>query len=193
LGFGSQSAGVSSWSTVAAQHVKIQVFNNSAAWTLKAYTKNFDVAPSTSDWGYSYGGLIGSTTSAKIPLAWRASTTTATAAPAFGDPSVSSTTATFGWTFFKDYWDADDPGQADDQSFAAAQGYITVAYGSAGGTNVVAKKQNVTTASALATPTSVFRLYLEGNFAGAPAGTYNQTAPPGGASKNKLQLDLDYN
>ena len=191
LAFGTVELGASAWANMPPQYVNLRVVNNSANWRLRLTTKNFATAPSTSTWGFAYGALKGDVEGALVPLAWRASTETTTGySPAMGDPGANPSV---GWTFIKDQQDQNDPDNTSgDQSFAwvdANTGYCNIAYGSAGGTNVVALSPTVDEATALPTPDSEFKLFVEGNFNGATAANYG---PVGGSDENQLQLDLIY-
>jgi hypothetical protein len=179
LAFGTVNSTAAEWGTLADQHVLVSVKNNSLAWRLRLSTNNFSSAPSTTTWGYSYGGMIDSAKpGARIPLAWRASTaTTVGYSPPVGDPSVSVTNAAFGWTFLKDRRDRNLPGTEENESFATSDnaGYCNIAFGSSSYTSVIAKKRNLETATPLPETDDNFKVFIEGNFNGAPASSEYST------------------
>jgi hypothetical protein len=163
--FGAQSNG-NPYTSVPLEYMDIDVDDNAALWKLQTYTKNFTAAPSTTTWGFSYGGLIGATAGNKVSMAWQVMTTTTTTGPTTAVPGIN-------WTYFKDYYDVrtDTTTGVDTTSFAAAQdaGYCNIAYGGAGiGTtaivNSVAEHQ-----VALPTKRTHFYMYAEADFSTAPA------------------------
>ncbi|OGS19241.1 MAG: hypothetical protein A2219_08680 [Elusimicrobia bacterium RIFOXYA2_FULL_50_26] len=173
LAFGNVSSGGTAWNTLPESYVKVTVQDNSVAWRLRIYSDNYDTAPSTAVYGYSYGGLRGDVTGSKVPMAWLNNTTLIAGGPAVGNPVVGTTN---GWIFLKDEKDVDDPLLADDQSFIGsdAVGYTNIAFGAASYTRIV--RPNVTGLSEeLTTPTAPFYLYTEGDFSSAPAATYTGT------------------
>jgi len=173
LAFGSVSSGGTAWNTLPESYVKVTVQDNSVAWRLRVYSDNYDTAPSTAVYGYSYGGLRGDVVGSKVPMAWLNSATLLAGGPAVGNP-VDGTTN--GWIFLKDEKDVDDPLLADDQSFVGsdAVGYTNIAFGAASYTRMIRPDLEGFSVQ-LATPTSPFYFYTEGDFSSAPAATYTGT------------------
>jgi hypothetical protein len=204
IAFGNHASTEGSWaaSGIPPYFVQIAVDKNDSNWRLRLSTKNMkellpaDIAYTTTTWGYSFGGLVSTTTAGgKIPFAWRCSTSTANGAtPAAGNPAVAGS----GWTFVKDQEDLDDPSAAavGNQSFEWVDtntGYCNIAFGGPSYTNVVAINGNVTQAP-IEPRTASFKLFLNANFNGARAAGYGP-APANATFKtavtqNKLVLDL---
>ncbi len=177
VAFPSFSGPQSSWSLVASQYMQVNVNNNSLAWRLRVYSNNFTSQPSTTTWGFQYGGMIGNVAGTKIGMAWLTNPTIIGAPgpnPAsptgITDPANSSL---HGWSYLKDARDVDDPVAAGDSSFSAADGagYTNIAFGSPGETRIV--RPNVGGSEALGTPASAFYLYFKGDVSNAAAATYN--------------------
>ncbi len=187
IGFGSVANTVPAWSTLPGEYVKISVDDNETSWELKAYTENFGgVLPATATWGWQYGGMIApAREGAKVALGWLANPTTIPAGPATGNPADGRKMDTTvnppvwqaggnGFTYLKDSADGDTPEQEGDQSFDIASGYLNVAFGSFAETRIV--RPNLESATELlATPTTPFYVYLEGQFSGAPPAAYSTT------------------
>jgi hypothetical protein len=165
--------------------------NNAIPWLMQVYSDNFSnpvVVPSTSTYGFSYGGLIGDATAygTKVSMCWKASTTTVSGML----PMVLTPGTTTGvtpnvysdWTFLKDRADIDDPAiqpppsAATSSSWQNAQvaGYANIAFGNAGGTTVVTT--NPTTGKFagrdLASRKTHFNLFFRADFSTAPGDTY---------------------
>lgn len=159
----------------APQYIKVDHDDNSLAWEIKIYTDNFTTEPSTTTWGYNYGGMIDSgKPGARTPMGWHAridnSLASAFAAddPA-ADPSV-------GWNFVKDKRDKDVPGTTEDESWLGPKGdaaYANVAFGGPGYQNVVNPEDTVDYSDPDTDKT--FVVEVEGLFGSAPAGSYSTT------------------
>ena len=155
---------------LAPQYVWITVASNvlgaSGAWELEIYTNNFATAPSTTTWGYQYGGMVdtGADGGHRVPMVWQAyrSTTTVT------DPPANLS----GWTYVKDKRDLDIPGTGPDESWTSAHnaGYTNIAYG---GVDYVMVVEPGTTG--LLDTDNTFAVYLGGQFGAAPSDTYSTT------------------
>lgn len=170
--FPSFSGPQSSWSLVANQYMQLSVDDNSVGWRLRLYSNNFTSQPSTTTWGFQYGGLIGGP-GAKIPMAWLLNPNTIPGGPGIGVPANPANSTINGWTFLKDARDVDDPAAAGDSSFVGADagGYTNIAFGSPAFTRIV--RPNLAGGSeALATTTSPFFLYFKGDVSAAPASSY---------------------
>ena len=169
----------STWSVLAQQYVETRVSDNALAWELRVYSNNFPTTvPSTTTWGRQYGGLIGNVSGAKVPMAWLVNPNPiGNPGPATGNPVNSIAN---GWTFLKDTRDVDDPSTpivvsppSGDESFAASDdaGFTNIAFGSPNFTRIV--RPNAGGSEALATTTSPFFVYFEGDFASSPAASYS--------------------
>ncbi len=64
--------GETTWYAAPDEYIEIGYKSNEFAWRIEVYTNNFpSTDPSTSTWGFSYGGLIESTgTPKRMPMAW---------------------------------------------------------------------------------------------------------------------------
>jgi hypothetical protein len=121
----------------ATEYIKVTHDDNSLAWEIKIYTNNFATEPSTTTWGYNYGGMIGLVPGARLPMAWHAETADFVSSP-FAVGSA-TTTPSVGWNFVKDKRDKDIPGTPEDESWLGPNdagehgkgtaGYANVAYG----------------------------------------------------------------
>ena len=111
------------WSAVAQKYLKIRVNSQSSSWELKVMTDNFLVLPDTTIWGTQYGGLIQPSPPHRVAMGWQTRASVISGGPTGGDPGNPSS----GWLFVKDRQDAD---------ILAASGYITIAYGAPGYTNI---------------------------------------------------------
>ncbi|MEE9316402.1 MAG: hypothetical protein V3U97_04760, partial [bacterium] len=131
IAFGSVSPGAGF--LAAPQYVKVDHDDNSLAWEIKIYTDNFATEPSTTTWGYNYGGMIGLVPGARLSMGWHArvdNSLTLASAFAAEDPAADPTE---GWNFVKDKSDKDIPGTGEDESWLGPLGdasYANVAYGS---------------------------------------------------------------
>jgi hypothetical protein len=148
--------------------VQLSINDNSILWLLRAYTTNFVSAPSTTTWGYQYGGLVSTTTTSgnHVAMGWQCSTSPV--APVCGDPQYSPTN---GWTYMKDVWDVNPPGVSNESFvYAVGAGYCNIAYGSASYTRVV----NPTNANGLplASPSGNFYLFTEADFSNPSNDSY---------------------
>lgn len=164
----------SSWTLVASQYMQVTVDNNALAWRLRLYSNNFTEQPSTTTWGFQYGGLKGNVDGAKIPMAWLVNPNTIPSGPAatvggIADPANSTIN---GWTFLKDARDVDDPVAAGDSSFGASDlgGFTNIAFGAPSFTRIV--RPNVGGSEALTTIASPFYVYFKGDVSAAPAASY---------------------
>lgn len=174
--FGNQNNAVPEWSTLAGQVIRVRVVNANG-WELKTFTDNFNGTPpsDTSKWGLQYGGLVANDGSPKkVGLGWAVKKERLQASEVgSGNPALNTTN---GFTFIKDKADQDLPELAGDQSFDYASGYINVAFGSYNETNVViANNQDAGVSKPIVKLTNsndYFYYYLEGNFSGASAATY---------------------
>lgn len=184
--FGAVENTVGDWSTLPKAYIKISVIDDAPSWTLRVYTDNFkdQPAPEISTWGYQYGGLVDHTRpGAKVALGWlaseslRGSTGPVTGNPADGrklDNTVDPPqwlSGGNGFTYLKDKSDNDDPIQPGNQGFVITDGYLTVAFGSPSYTRVVRPDLEPGNIE-LATATSPFYFYVEGQFRGASAADY---------------------
>lgn len=176
LAFGSVSSGGKAWNTLPGQYVKTTVEDNSVAWRLRVYSDNYVTAPSTSAYGFSYGGLKGVVNGSKVPMGWMCLPNTVPGGPGVGDPSTGTLN---GWTYFKDAHDVDDPsttGTGKDESFGAADaaGYTNIAFGAPSYTRVI--RPNISGGSEqLPTTATPFYVYLEGDFSSSAATSYSGT------------------
>jgi len=146
--------------------VQSNVLGSTGAWELETYTNNFAAQPSTTTWGYQYGGMVdtGADGGHRVPMVWQAyrSTTTVTDPPA----DLSN------WMYLKDKKDIDIPGTVKNESWATAhsEGYTNIAYGGVGYLMVVEPG----TTGVLDTNNS-FAIYLGGQFGVAASDTYSTT------------------
>ncbi len=172
VAFPSFSGPQSSWNLVASQYMLVTVDNNSLAWRLRLYSNNFTSQPSTTTWGFQYGGLVGSVPGTKIGMAWLTNPTAISGGPGIGSPADPANSSINGWTFLKDARDVDDPIAAGNSSFGAADadGYTNIAFGSPGETRIV--RPNVGGSEALGTPSTPFYLYFKGDVSTAAAAVY---------------------
>jgi len=177
LKFGTIAGNPAAWSNKPGEAIKIKVDDNALSWRLRTYTDNFATAPSTTTWGFNFGGLKGNVDGAKASMGWMILPDTGTHAaggPGTGDPSQVPPN---GWTFVKDAKDYDDPNTAaSDESFASSDGagYTNVAFGTASFTRIV--RPNIGGGNeALASRDADFYYYAEANFNGATAATYGTT------------------
>jgi len=165
---------------LAPQYVQISVQSNALgsnpptknAWGLEIYTNNFAAPPSTTTWGFQYGGMVdtGADGGHRAPMAWQAYRSTSTVVT---DPPANLT----GWTYLKDRRDLDIPDippgtSPDNESWGTAhtQGYTNIAYGGPDYLMVVepGSTGKLDTDNKLA-------LYLGGLFGSAPTDTYSTT------------------
>jgi len=128
IAFGPVSAGEGF--LVPPQYIKVDHDDNSLAWEIKIYTENFETEPSTTTWGYNYGGMIGLVPGARTPMGWHAGIANSlTSKFAAGDPGAETTV---GWNFIKDKSDKDIPDTEEDESWLGPEedaAYANVAYG----------------------------------------------------------------
>lgn len=165
------------WSSKANQYVQLTVNDNALGWELRNYTDNFNFAggvlPSTTVWGFQYGGLKGTVEGQRAGLGWQVLPDTGVAqfgGPDAGDPVLSSTN---GWTFVKDRSDRNPPGVTD-QSFDGSGGYKNVAFGNLTDTRIV--RPNVPGGSEnLSSRTAPFYYFLGASFNGLAPGDYGAT------------------
>jgi len=171
---GSLASGGAAYNTKALQYAQINVNDNASSWKVRIWTNNYtDGTPSTTIWGFQYGGLRGDGAGSKIAMGWQA----AIAIVASGiTPDTPVNSATTGWSFLKDLKDVDDPSAPGDFSFATADadGYTTVAFGNGSYTNVVVP--NAPGGSrALALRGDPFYIYTEADLSVASATEYTGT------------------
>ncbi len=162
IDFGSLPGGTGN--KLAAQYVELNVASNYGGWELEVYTDNFATQPSTTTWGYQYGGMKGAIAGNRVGMVWQAYRVTT----AVSDPPVALTN----WTYLKDKRDVDMPGTVPNESWATAhsQGYTNIAYGGPDWMNVVEPG----TTGVLDTDKKLM-VYLGGIFGSAPADTYGTT------------------
>jgi len=172
IAFGSVSPGVGF--LAAPQYVKVDHNDNSLAWEIKVYTDNFATEPSTTTWGYNYGGMIGLVPGARLPMGWHARVANSlTSSFAAADPAANPSE---GWNFVKDKGDKDVPGTPDNESWLGPTGdaaYANVAFGGPGYQNVVNPQDSVDYSDPDTDKT--FVVEVEGCFASATADTYSTT------------------
>lgn len=177
--FGAIAATPALWGNLAQQYIGVSVLDNAPSWRLRSMTNNFTTQPSTTTWGFAYGGLV-ATNGAKAPMAWLNNTTLLPAGPVTGNPA---TEPAKGWTFLKDMRDVDDPATLStttangfgnhDESFPAAdaQGYTNIAFGAPSFTRIV--RPNATGGSDELTNTNdAWYFYVEADFKSSPAASY---------------------
>lgn len=193
INFGAQTQAGGHYAGFPTEYIAINVTDNAPLWKMQIYSDNYTpVTPSTSAYGFQYGGLKGGATTYgdKVSLIWLASTMTVVGGPALGVSPLTSG-ATSSWTYMKDLKDIDDPILvASDPawvagghktrlgaSWALAQtaGYANIAFGGGSiGTSVVTTDS--TTGSgvmrSLANPGDQISVYLRGDFSLAAADTY---------------------
>jgi len=174
IAFGTLGSGGAAYSTKATQYVQIAVNNNAASWKVRTWTNNYGSQPSTTTWGFQYGGLKGAVNGDKISMGWQASSATAAGINLVaGDPATS---ASNGWTYLKDIKDVWDNVIVPHNDFATsdAAGYTTVAYGNGTYTNINVPNA-VGGSRALTNRTDSFYLYTEADLSVASADTYTGT------------------
>jgi len=151
---------------LAPQYVEVQVASNYAPWELEVYTSNFAAAPSTTTWGYQYGGMVdtGADGGHRVAMVWQAYRSTTTVS----DPPAGLT----GWTYLKDKRDLNIPGTPADESWATAHtdGYTNIAYGGPDYMNVVEPGT-----TGVPDTDKKLMVYLGGIFGSAPVDTYSTT------------------
>lgn len=159
--FGSLPGGTGN--KLAAQYVEINVASNYGSWELEVYTNNFATQPSTTTWGYQYGGMKGSTVGNRVAMAWLAHTATTSVS----DPPADLT----GWTYVKDKKDVDMPGTPTNENWTTAHsdGYTNIAYGGPDYLMVVKPS------GAVLDTDNKLMVYLGGLFGSAAADTYSTT------------------
>jgi len=159
----------------ATEYIKVTHDDNSLAWEIKIYTNNFATEPSTTTWGYNYGGMIGLVPGARLPMAWHAETADFVSSP-FAVGSA-TTTPSVGWNFVKDKRDKNIPGTPEDESWLGPLGdasYANVAFGWPGNQRVVDPLVGPPDWSYVDTD-KTFVVEVEGCFGSAPADTYGTT------------------
>jgi len=172
ISFGTVSPGAGF--LVPAQYIKVVHDDNSLAWEIKVYTSNFATEPSTTTWGYNYGGMIGKVPGARLPMGWHARVDNSlTSKFAAGDPAADPSV---GWNFVKDKDDKDNPGTTGDESWLGPKGdaaYANVAFGGPGYQNII----NPQDAEDYSDPDTdkTFVVEVEGCFGSATADTYSTT------------------
>ena len=173
ISFGSVPAGTGF--LVPSQYIKVVHNDNSLAWEIKIYTNNFAMDPSTTTWGYNYGGMIGLVPGARTPMGWHAGILNSlTSKFAAGDPAA---TTSVGWNFVKDKRDKNIPGTPEDESWLGPLGdasYANVAFGWPGNQRVVDPLVGPPDWSYVDTD-KTFVVEVEGCFGSAPADTYGTT------------------
>lgn len=198
VNFGTPSNAVAEWSTLAPHVVQIKVVNSNN-WELKTYTDNFKglTPPTVDKWGYQYGGMIDAAkTGKKAGMGWTVRETRdaviTTGNPADGrlplDPTLPFSKDNWkaggnGFTYLKDRSDMDTPepdGKPEtvdtDQSFHYTSGYINIAYGGYGITTLVRPELKTAIVEWKdAKAQDPFYYFVEGNFSGASAATYETT------------------
>lgn len=159
----------------APQYIKVDHDDNSLAWEIKIYTDNFGTEPSTTTWGYNYGGMIGLVPGARTPMGWHARVDNSlTSAFAAGDPGAETSV---GWNFIKDKRDKDIPGTAEDESWLGPEedaAYANVAFGWPGNQRVVDPLVGSPDWS-YEDGDKTFVVEVEGCFGDASADTYSTT------------------
>ena len=156
------------------QYVKVDHDDNSLAWEIKIYTDNFTAEPSTTTWGYNYGGMIGLVPGARLSMGWHARVDNSLASAfAADDPAADPSE---GWNFVKDKRDKDVPGTPNNESWLGPTGdaaYANVAFGGPGYQNVVNPEDTVDYSDPDTDKT--FVVEVEGCFGVATADTYSTT------------------
>jgi len=149
--------------------VRSNVLGSTGAWELEIYTRNFTTAPSTTTWGYQYGGLKGSVAGHRVPLVWKVYCSTHTV----GDPPANLAN----WMFVKDRWDLDIPGTPDDESWGNAHqdangnSYTNIAYGGPDYMMVIEPGTGLT--GGVLDTDNTFAVYLGGQFSVAASDVYS--------------------
>jgi len=150
------------------RYVAVEAHSNYGVWELEIYTNNFPtIQPSTTTWGYQYGGMKGSVDGNRAPMKWGAyvSTTTVADPPADLDD----------WNWIKDKKDLDMPGTGPDESWGNAHsgGYTNIAYGGPAYMNVIEPGTGLT--GGTADTDNKLVVYAVGQFGSAPADSYSTT------------------
>ncbi len=163
------------WSTLPNEAIQISVDDNSPSWRLRTYTNNTfnPPVPSTTVWGFAYGGMIGKIPGSKAAMAWLNNSTALTpSGPGTGDPSTGTVN---GWTYFKDNHDVNDPGTATNESFAAADfdGYTNIAFGSLSETRIVRPQPFFGGSEKLAALATPWYMFVEADFSSARPDVYD--------------------
>ena len=169
------NSGGTAFNTKANQYVQVAVNDNSPSWKVRIFTNDYvGTTPSTTTWGFQYGGLKGLVAGSKIAMGWQASASIVATGITAGLPSISTTT---GWTYLKDVKDVDDPIAAGDSSFTAsdAAGYTTVAFGNGSYTDIITPSNLPAGTVALTNRTDPFYIYTEADLSVASADTYSGT------------------
>lgn len=177
IGFANVDPAGSTWIAKGSQYVELSVNDNiNTGWELRNYTDNFNFAggilPSTTVWGYQYGGLRGTVDGQRAGVGWMVLPDTGVVqfqGPDAGNPVNSGTN---GWTFLKDRSDQNPPGSTD-QSFDGSAGYKNIAFGGLTETRIV--RPDAGGSQPLLTRTSKFYYFLGGDFKGLAPGTYSAT------------------
>ena len=160
---------------VPGQYVKVVHDDNSLAWEIKIYTNNFATDPSTTTWGYNYGGMIGLVLGARTPMAWHARVDNSVSSPF--QVGSATTTPSVGWNFVKDKRDKNIPDTPADESWLGPLGdasYANVAFGWPGNQRVIDPRVGSPDWSYV-DENKTFMVEVEGCFGSAPAGTYGTT------------------
>jgi len=146
---------------LAPHYVAVEVHSNYGVWELEVYTDNFAAPPSTTTWGYQYGGMKGTTAGNRAPIVWQAYRSTHTVT----DPPANLA----GWTYLKDKKDLDIPGTPADESWTRAHtdGYTNIAYGGPDYVNVVEPGT-----TGVPDTDNILDVYPGGLFGSAPADAY---------------------
>lgn len=184
------------WGAKGDRYIKLAVTNNQS-WELKTYTDNFSAGlPSTTTWGYQYGGLKGAVVAGKGQMAglgWLVMKDTNVVqfqGPDAKDPGATivvngSTLPASDWLYVKDINDQNVPvavgPDPDDESFAGSAGYTNIAFSEGAGSTAVTRIVRPTAGAAssysdpLANRTDPFYYFLGASFNALPAGSYTAT------------------
>lgn len=188
------------WNAKGNRYIKLAITNKHPKWELKTYTDNFTYdpvnplanLPSTTTWGYQYGGLKGPEYNGKGQMAglgWlvvRDTNVVQFQGPDAGDPSATqvvngSTVPVNDWLFVKDRSDRNIPEPNEtpdtDQSFAGSKGYTNIAFGNPLLTRVVRPTAGAANqfSDPLSAPEAPFYYFLGANFNELVPGSYNAT------------------
>jgi len=150
---------------LAPAYVEIEVVSD-YGWGLEIYTNNFTTQPSTTTWGYQYGGMVdtGKDGGNRVAMKWGAYISTTTVA----DPPSNLDS----WNYLKDKKDLDIPGTGPDESWASAHGsYANIAYGGPDYIKVIEPGTGLI--GGVADTDNKFVVYLGGLFGSAATDSYS--------------------
>ena len=163
IDFGSLPGGTGD--DLAPHYVAVEAHSNYGVWELEIYTNNFAAQPSTTTWGYQYGGMVdtGADGGNRVPMKWGAYISTTTVA----DPPANLNQ----WMYLKDKKDINPPGETKmSWAEAHADGYTNIAYGGPDYMNVI---QPGGPTGGVPDTDNKLALYVVGQFGPAPADSYS--------------------